>query len=209
MDIRIAGVVLVGAALVASGCSDKSDPVAASPTSTAPASTTAQAQPLSDEDQVRDLLTKESAAFGAFDFAKVGELTCPQFREQAMSTDNAVPPMAMFPAEAAASLGPQGFADQVGAQFSGASNDSLLAVAHAVIGQDEAAYKAAMLEVVKQSMSIQLVKVDNIVVKGDTATADVTLTQRVGNQPPDSRTTPATLTRVDGNWLDCTPPAQP
>jgi len=117
--------------------------------------------------------------------------------------------MSTFPAASAASLGPQGFADQLGTQFTGASNEALRAVADAVIRQDEPAYKTAMFEVVKQSMSIHLVQVDNIVVKGDAATADVTLTQRLGKQPADTKTTPATLVRMEGKWLDCTPPAQP
>jgi len=205
MDIRIAGAAMVTIALLA-GCGDKSAPTAASTSSAAPTSAAAPTPKASDEDQIREVLTQEGAAFTDWNFAKVGEFTCPQFREQAMSTDAAIPPMSMFPASAATSLGPQGFADQLGAQFAGASNDSLLAVSNAVIRQDEPAYKTAMLDVVKQSMSIHLVLVDNIVVKGDTATADVTLTQRLGKQPPDTKTTPATLVRMDGKWLDCTPP---
>ena len=206
MDIRIAGVAVIAIALVGAGCGDKSAPGAASTSSAAP--TSAPAPKASDEDQIREVLTQEGAAFTEWDFAKVGDFTCPQFREQAMSTDGAIPPMSMFPASAAASLGPQGFADQLGAQFAGASNDSLLAVSNAVIHQDEPAYKTAMLDVVKQSMSVHLLQVDNIVVKGDTATADVLLTQRMGKQPPDTKTTPATLARIDGKWLDCTPPAK-
>jgi len=202
MNIRIAGVAIVAIAMVAASCGDKSAP------SAAPTSTLAPPPVASDEDQIRDVLTKEGAAFSDWNFAKVGELTCPQFREQAMSTDAAIPPMSMFPASAAASLGPQRFADQLGAQFAGASNDSLLAVSNAVIRQDEPAYKAAMLDVVKQSMSIHLLQVDNIVIKGDNATADVLVTQRLGKQPPDTKSTPATLVRMDGKWLDCTPPAK-
>lgn len=208
MNIRIVGAALVGTALVISGCSDKGETPAEPASSAAQTSTAAPAPKASDEDQVRDVLTQEGAAFAVWNFEKVGDLTCPQFREQAMSTEGAVPPMSAFPAEAAASIGRQGFAEQLGAQFVGASNETLTAVADAVIRQDEGAYKAAMLDVVKQSMSIQLVNVDNIVVKGDSATADVTLTQRVGKQPPETRTTPATLVRMDGKWLDCTPPDQ-
>jgi hypothetical protein len=208
MDIRIAGIATVAAALLVAGCGDKNAAPAASTPSAAATSSAAPSAKASDEDQIRDVLTQEGAAFTAWDFDKVGELTCPQFREKARSIDGAVPPMSMFPAAAASSLGPQGFADQVGAQFKGASNESLLAVADAVIRQDEPAYKTAMLEVVKQSMSVHLVLVDNIVVKGDAATADVTLTQRLGEKPPDTKTTPATLVKVDGKWLDCTPPAQ-
>jgi hypothetical protein len=207
MNIRIAGVGFVAIALLAAGCGDKSTPGAASTSSGAPTSATATPM-ASDEDQIREVLTQEGAAFTDWNFAKVGELTCPQFREQVMSTDTAIPPMSLFPASAAASLGPQGFADQLGRQFTGASNESLLAVSNAVIHEDETAYKTAMFEVVKQSMSVHLVLVDNIVVKGDNATADVMLTQRIGNQPPDTRTTPATLVRMDGKWLDCTPPAK-
>jgi hypothetical protein len=207
MDIRIAGVAMVGAALLLAGC-NKEAPSAESTSTAAPTSAATPTPNASDEDQIREVLTQEGAAFTDWDFAKVGEFTCPQFREQAMSTDAAIPPMSMFPAAAANSLGPQGFADQLAAQFTGASNESLLAVADAVIRQDEPAYKTTMLEVVKQSMAIHLVQVDNIVVKGDTATADVLLTQRLGNKPPDTKTTPATLVRMDGKWLDCTPPAQ-
>jgi hypothetical protein len=208
MNIRIAGVAMVAMALVAAGCGDKSAQSAASTSSTAPTSAVAPTPTASDEDQIRDVLTQEGAAFSDWNFAKVGELTCPQFREQAMSTDAAIPPMSMFPASAAASLGPQAFAEKLGEQFAGASNDSLLAVSNAVINQDEPAYKTAMLDVVKQSTSINLVKVDNIVINGDKATADVLLTQRLGTQPPDTKTTPAALVRMDGKWLDCTPPAQ-
>ena len=103
-------------------------------------------------------------------------------------------------------MGAKAFAAQLGQEFAGASEQSLQAVADAVIRQDEAAYKPAMLDVVKQTMSVQLVKVDNIVVTGDTATADATLTQRVGDKEPQSRTSPVTLVREGGTWLDCTPP---
>jgi hypothetical protein len=206
MDIRIAGTALAVIALILAGCgsedSSKAQTSAAAPTSSA------APKPASDEDQVRGVLTQEGAAFTTWDFDKVGQLTCTQFREQAKSPDKAIPPMTMFPASDAAAVGPKAFADQLGKQFAGASNDSLLKVADAVIGQDEAAYKAAMLDVVKQSMTSVLVQVDNVVIKGDDATADITVTQRVGTQPPDTRTMPATLVREDGQWRDCTPPGQ-
>jgi hypothetical protein len=206
MDIRIAGTALAVIALALAGCGSQDSSKAQTPAA-APASSTAP-MPASDEDQVRDVLTKEGAAFTAWDFDKVGQLTCTLFRDQATSPDKAIPPITMFPASDAAAVGPQGFADQLGKQFAGASNDSLLKVADAVIGQDEAAYKTAMLDVVKQSMTSVLVQVDNVVIKGDNATADITVTQRLGTQPPDTRTMPAALIREDGQWKDCTPPGQ-
>ena len=172
MNIRIAGVAIVGVVLLVAGCGTDS---AATKAQT---STAAPKPAASDEDQIRDVLTKEAAAFSAWDFNKVAEFTCAQFREQAKSADSAIPPMSTFPA------------------------------ADAVIRQDESAYEPAMLEVVKHSRSVQLVLVDKIAVKGDTATADAMVTQRMGAQPPDAKTTPATLIREDGEWRDCTPPDQ-
>ncbi|MFG1932028.1 hypothetical protein ACGFK1_15480 [Mycobacterium sp. NPDC048908] len=212
MYIRIAGIAMLAAALVLGGCGDKGDATATQTSSAArdssaapPATPTPKA---SDEDQIRDVITQESAAFGAWDFAKVGQFTCQKFRDHAASVDSAIPAMKMFSADAASSMGAQAFAAQLGEEFAGASEQSLQAVADAIIRQDEPAYKAAMLDVVKQSMSIQLVKVDNIVVNGDTATADATLTQRMGTKEPQSRTTPVTLLREGGSWLDCTAPPQ-
>jgi|SRR5690348_2964521 len=207
MFIRIAGAgipVLAVVALTISGCGSQDSSTPQTPTA-APTSSVAP-QPASDEDQVRGVLTQEGAAFTAWDFDTVGRLTCTQFREQAKSPDKAIPPMTMFAASDAAAVGPQGFADQLGKQFTGASNDSLLKVADAVIGQDAAAYKTSMLDVVKQSMTTVLVQVDNVVINGDNATADITVTQRLGMQAPDTRTMPASLVREDGQWKDCTPP---
>jgi hypothetical protein len=208
MNIRIAGVAIVGIALLLAGCGADTASTKAQTSTAAQTSAAAPKPAASDEDQIRDVLTKEAAAFSAWDFDKVAEFTCAQFREQAKSADSAIPPMSTFPAADAASIGPQAFADQLGKQFAGASDESLRAVADAVIRQDEGAYKPAMLEVVKHSMSVQLVEVDKIAVNGDTATADAMVTQRMGTQPPDIRTTPATLIREDGEWKDCTPPAQ-
>jgi hypothetical protein len=204
MEHRVGGVVIVGIALLLAGCSDRSGP-AAEPTSTAgPTSTAAPVAPVSDEDQIRDVMAKEGAASSAWDFNKVAELTCAKNREQARSPDSAIPPMNTFPASIAESMDPQAFAVQLGAQYDGASDQSLRAVADAVISNDEAAYKTAMLDVVKQSLSVHLDSVDNIVVTGDTATADATVTRAFGKQAPLTRTSPVTLVREDGQWKDCT-----
>jgi hypothetical protein len=206
MNIRIVGAAVLGAALVVSGCGDKSEPAATPTSSVAKESSAAPTPKASDEDQIRDVMTKESAAFSAWDFNTVGQFTCAKYREHAASVDSAIPPMSMFSAENAASMGVQGFAAQLGQEFAGASQPSLEAVADAIIRNDEAAYKVAMLDVVKQSMSVQFVGLDKIVITGDAASADATMTQRIGNKEPETRTTPVAFVREDGKWLDCTPP---
>jgi hypothetical protein len=207
-DVRIAGVVVIGAALVLSGCGDKGSS-AATPTSSAPKESSAQPTPqASDEEQIRDAMSKESAAFSAWDFDTVAQYTCAKYRDHAKSVDSAIPAMKMFSADSAASMGAQAFAAQLGQEFPGASDQSLQAVADALIRQDEAAYKAAMFDVVKQSMSVQFVGIDNIVITGDSATGNATVTQRIGNKEPQSRTSQVTFVREDGKWLDCTAPDQ-
>ena len=81
-------------------------------------------------------------------------------------------------------MGPEKFGELIGEQFSGASDESLRAVADAVIRNDRSAYQTATLDVMTQSSSIRLDNVDNTVVNGDTATADTTVIYAVGSQPP-------------------------
>jgi hypothetical protein len=62
----------------------------------------------------------------------------------------------------------------------------------------------AMKDVMKNSMTLRLDKVDNIVVTGDTATADIAMTTTVGAKPPQTQVDQATLAREKGQWKDCT-----
>jgi hypothetical protein len=40
------------------------------------------------------------------------------------------------------------------------------------------------------------------------ATADTTVTQTMGSEPPQTEVTDVTLVREDGHWKDCTPPGK-
>jgi hypothetical protein len=197
MVIRMLGIALIAFASLLAGCGAAEPPAPPSPAPT-----------VSDEDQIRDVLNQQGAAFSAWDFDKMTTLTCAKLRDQIPSVDDLVPPMDMFPVDDAASIGPDKVADILGAQFSGASRESLLGVADAVIRNDQAAYQTAMKDVVKQNYSIRLDKVDNIVVTGDTATADTTVTRTIGSDPPQTDVTKATMVREGGQWKDCTPQSQ-
>jgi hypothetical protein len=197
MVARVFGVVLIGVAPFFAGCGSDSAPPAAPTT-----------PKVSDEDQVRAVLTKEGEAFSKWNIDEVAGLTCKQYRDESASLDEMVPPMDMFPAAESAAIGADNFAALLGQQFTGATPESLHAVADAVIRQDQAAYRNAMLEVVKQVYTIRLEKIENIVVDGDTATAETTISQGMGSEPPQSEVTTVTLVREDGEWKDCTPPSK-
>lgn len=197
MRARAVAVVLLSVAplFAACGSNTKSGTPEAAPSPT-----------VSDEEQIRALVNEEGDAFADWDMDKVAELTCAQYREEARSLDDVVPPMDMFPAEESAAIGPDQFAELLGQQFTGASSESLHTVADAVIRQDEAAYQTAMLDVVKQIYSVRLEKVEDIKVNGDKATAQTTISQNMSGQPPKTDTSTITLVRENGEWKDCTEP---
>jgi hypothetical protein len=98
-------------------------------------------------------------------------------------------------------------AEALGKEYAGASRDSLRALADALIRRDEAAYIVAMAEVMVQTMEARIDKLENVVVDGDTATADASLVIDTGGKT--TYTTDVnqfTLVKEDGQWKDCTPP---
>jgi len=109
--------------------------------------------------------------------------------------------MSTFPRDAVASMGPENFAENLAERF---TDESVRAVAEAVMNNDEAAYMTAMKDVMKKSMTLRLDKVDHLVVTDDTATADLTMTAIVGARPPQTQVDQATLVREEGHWKDCT-----
>jgi hypothetical protein len=60
------------------------------------------------------------------------------------------------PRDAVASMGPENFAENLAERFTGASDESVRAVAEAVMNNHEAAYMTAMKDVMKKSMTLRL-----------------------------------------------------
>lgn len=192
--------VSVGAAMLLTGCGG-SDTVSAPSTPT---------PTVSDEDQIRDVVKQVAEAHGGSDTGDVAELTCEKYRAGAegevMSPED-IPPMSALPLDMFSSLSPEKLAEALGQEYVGASPESLQALANALLARDEPAYKKAMADVMTQSMKVNINKVDNIKVDGDTATADVVLDISAGGKMSYT-TDPSqiTLVKEDGKWKDCTPP---
>ena len=195
MVIRTAGVAIVGAALVLSGCSTVRDPAQPRPTA-------------SDNERIQDVITRVSEAQGPFDEDTIAELTCAKYRDQASApTTEDVPPMNALPLDVFATVPPDKLAEDLGREYAGASAESVRALVDALQARDEAAYEVAMAEVMAQTVQIRVDKVENVVVDGDSATADVTVVASTGGKAsytPDPFQ--ITLVKEDGRWKDCTPP---
>jgi hypothetical protein len=115
--------------------------------------------------------------------------------------------MNAMPLDLFSTMSPEKLADGLGQEYAGASPESVRALADALIRRDEAAYIDAMTEVMMQTMKVVVDKLGNVVVNGDTATADASLVISTGGKT--SYTTDVsqfTLVKEDGQWKDCTPP---
>ncbi|CDP87254.1 hypothetical protein BN975_03272 [Mycolicibacterium farcinogenes] len=197
--------VIVGiAVLTIAGCGSESEPAATS-SSAADASSAA---PVSAEQQIRDLVAKEKTALAKFDFNSLAELTCLQYRDAVRNqADTLFPPLsaAGAPGELAGApvdLLRSGFKRQ----HPTASDATINQLVDALIRSDEPAYKAANLEILRQTSKATIDKVENIKITGDKATADLTTTWMIGENPPATATQPNAYAKEDGHWLDCQSP---
>lgn len=200
------------AALVLAGCgSEKAETADTSSSSTsssrAATSTSAAAASGEDEQQIKDLVQAQADAFSEGDWDALGPLTCAKYREQASDPGAfLIPPISQFGTpQQAASMDVAELSGLLGEQFgSGVSPATLDRVAQAIVAYDEAAYQDAMLDLMTESATLTIDKVDNIKITGDTATADVTVTRVMGDSPPSTSTESTPFVREDGQWLDCT-----
>ncbi|MDT5186858.1 MAG: hypothetical protein QOI29_5016 [Mycobacterium sp.] len=195
MVIRVIGVASVGLALLLAGCGAVTRPAAA-PTPT-----------VSDEVRIGEVIARVSQAHASSDHDNIAALTCAKYRDQADApSPDDVPPMNALPLDVFSTMSPETLAERLGVEYAGASAESLRVLADALIRRDEAAYTDAMAEVMAQTMKVRVDKLENVVVNGDTATADASLVIGTGGKM--SYTTDVsqfTLVKEDGRWKDCTP----
>ncbi|KGI68749.1 hypothetical protein MJO55_16375 [Mycolicibacterium rufum] len=136
----------------------------------------AQAQPSaepvpSDEDQIRDVLTRQTEAGAALDLAAAARLSC----------SPAAPAwLPRIGPDIGATLRDDPSATDLADQLSGPLADLRQALAGSTV--------------------VRLDGIDHVVVTGDTATADITVTTQSGTNPPQTQISRATLLRQDGRW---------
>ena len=151
------------AALVTAGSLLLAAPVAQAQPSAAPAP--------SDEDQIRDVLTRQAQAGAEFDLAAAARLSCSPAAPAWLPT---------FGTDVGATLRDNTSATNLADQISGPLADLRQALAGSTV--------------------VRLDGIDHVVVTGDTATADITVTTESGTNPPQTQISRATLLRQDGRW---------
>jgi hypothetical protein len=195
---------VIGLALMLSfGCSSSSGEKTAS--SDSASSTQA---PKNEDQQIRELYQQGNAAVEDFDVEKMIDLTCAKYVPQIQTNvDKTIPPMSSFgtPGQLSA-LGVDKISSLLGQSFKPASDEAIAKVAQALVYNDEPGYHAAMIVVLREGTTKKLDKIENISVKGDTATADTTTTEKVFGEPAKTETDSSQAVRENGKWKDCTPP---
>ncbi len=196
---------IVGLAVLAvAGCGSE----ITSAESSSPAATSAEAA-ASDEQQIRDLIGEQKAALVGFDFGRMAELTCAQYRDAVLAQpDTMFPPLseAGTPEELAAKP-VDVLTDALKRQYPTASDATIGQLVDALIRYDEPAYKAANLEILRQTTTLTIDKTENIKVTGDHATADLTMSWNSEGKPPSTSTQSNSFLKEDGRWMDCQDPS--
>ena len=168
----------------------------------------AQAAPGSDEEQIRQVVIQVAETS---DPDVIASLTCAKYRDPLGGSENAVPltdivpPMSVYP-EVVFTIDPDQLARNMANEYTGASPESLQALADALHRRDEAAYTTAMADVMTQTLTMRVDKVTDVVVTGDTATADATVVATMGGKMSYTDVAKLSLVREGGQWKDCTAP---
>lgn len=196
----MAGVAVLAVAVLAlAGCQGRGGPPPPAASRPAP----------NDETQLRDLYRRLTTALGAFDTDTVVALTCAKYqdRERSRFEDDPILRMDFFgPPEKSRSLGVDALTERLQPGLAPASPDAVRAVATAIASDDAAGYVEAMKRVRREGSSTTLDGIDKIVVNGDSAVIDATMTTHFFTQPPRVIDVSSQAVRVGGEWRDCTPP---
>lgn len=168
----------------------------------------ARAAPGSDEEQIRQVVIQVAETS---DPDVIASLTCAKYldslggSETTVPLTDVVPPMSVYP-ELVFTIDPDQLARNMANEYTGASPESLRALADALHRRDEAAYTTAMADVMSQTLTMRVDKVTNVVVTGDTATADATIVASMGGKMSYTDVAKLSLVREGGQWKDCTAP---
>lgn len=160
-----------------------------------------------DEKQINDLVQQQNTYAGNFDFAKLAETKCAKYRDATAQGGPPIPAMnEIVPPEIATTPGAgDALRGLLAQKFPTVPPDVISAVVDSLVNQDEPAYQAAMRNLLK-SLIVVKAEVQDIEIKGDQATAELTVTTTTGDKPPKREQQTVKFVKENGKWLDCNPP---
>ncbi|MCV7286690.1 hypothetical protein H7J87_15285 [Mycolicibacterium wolinskyi] len=143
----------------------------------------------------------------ASDTKTLADLTCPQYRASVSEPTVPVPPVQSL--ATAEQIAADGFADalseQLTADYPRSSEQTITQLVDAVIRQDQEAFGTALLTVVRENTIIDIVKVDDLKVEGNSASARVTTRFSFGTDSEQSKTRTMNFEKAGNDWQLCSP----
>jgi uncharacterized protein YchJ len=156
---------------------------------------------------IRNVISRQRVAIEDYNVDLSVEKTCTQFKDRERQAaaqlmpamaDIATPDQVADPAFAADLNERLRFVD-------GMYGDEADALVEAIRRNDQAAFERAAVNYVAKQTRVRDMQVEDIVVDGDSATAQVTLVIEQRNGESQTFTEKQTFVKEDGNWVECTP----
>ncbi|MEU9805113.1 hypothetical protein [Mycobacterium sp. NPDC050853] len=171
--------------------------------------TTPAAIQATDQDQIRDVTGQMGKALGGLDLFAANALTCPRYQVSSRTADeNLVPSINSWKgSEEALMYGDTStLSSQVSQRFPSAGGSERAALVKTIVNRDQFAYAATVLQVIRESTTVEKFAIDNIKIVGDTATGDITATYSIGGAATQTQTKSNQFRKEGGKWSWCQQP---
>ncbi|MUM19874.1 hypothetical protein FZI91_04535 [Mycobacterium sp. CBMA271] len=173
-----------------------------------PAATVTSTQ-ASDQDQIRQVSAELGKALGSLDLDAGNALTCPRYQVSSRTADEKLVPSinSWKGAEQALMYGDTStLSSNVAQRFPSAGSGERAALVKAIVSRDQFAYTATVLQVIRESTTVEKFAIDNIKIIGDSAIGDITATYSLGGAATQTQTKPNQFRKEDGKWAWCQQP---
>ncbi|WP_088414650.1 hypothetical protein [Mycobacteroides saopaulense] len=197
-------VVVAALAIALSGCTVYQ--TLTKPTET-PQTTAAATE--SDQEQIRQVTAQLGKALGSLDLDAGNALTCPRYQVSSRTADEKLVPSinSWKGAEQALMYGDTStLASGVAQRFPSAGSGERATLVKAIVNRDQFSYQATVLQIIRESTTVEKFAIDNIKIVGDSATGDITATYSFGGTGIQTQTKPNQFRKEGGKWAWCQQP---
>ncbi|TDH21985.1 hypothetical protein EJ571_08455 [Mycobacteroides franklinii] len=170
---------------------------------------TTTAPTVSDQEQIRQVTAQMGKALGSLDLDAGNALTCPRYQVSSRTADSKLVPSinSWRGAEQALMYGDTStLSSDVAQHFPSAGSSERATLVRAIVSRDEFAYSTTVLQVIRESTTVEKFAIDNIKIVGDSATGDITATYSFGGAGTQTQTKPNQFRKEGGKWAWCQQP---
>ncbi|MBB4852874.1 uncharacterized protein YceK [Mycobacteroides chelonae] len=163
----------------------------------------------SDQEQIRQVTAQLGKALGSLDLDLGNALTCPRYQVSSRTADEKLVPSinSWKGAEQALMYGDTStLASVVAQQFPSAGSGERATLVKAIVNRDQFSYQATVLQIIRESTTVEKFAIDNIKIVGDSATGNITATYSFGGTGIQTQTKPNQFRKEGGTWAWCQQP---